>query len=382
MVYLAFSIRGTAPTKSKTALQNSDLKQKNSKNKGLTSASGFAVAPMLDWTDRHCRVFHRLLTHQAWLYSEMVTTGAIIYGNNLPRFLGHDSRDSPVVLQLGGSDAHDLAVCAKHGEDWGYNEINLNVGCPSDRVQNNLIGACLMAHPQLVAQGVAAMKQAVSIPVTVKCRIGIDEQEHLQTLIDFIGGLVEAGVDGVVIHARKAWLQGLSPKENRDVPPLNYHWVHQVKQAFPGLEIGLNGGLKSLEAGLLHLETYEGLPAVDGVMLGRAIYEQPFLLSQVDALFYGDDKPQITREQLLTQLYPYIQAHLEQGGRVSHITRHMMGLFHGCSGGRLWRRYLSENACKPGAGVEVVEQAYQLVKDEMQRKADYEANKEANHALS
>ena len=362
----------------KNPLQHADLKQKTSKNKGLTSASGFAVAPMLDWTDRHCRVFHRLLSQQAWLYSEMVTTGAIIYGNNLPRFLGHDAGDTPVVLQLGGSDARDLALCAKHAEDWGYDEINLNVGCPSDRVQNNLIGACLMGHPQIVAQAVTAMKQSVSIPVTVKCRIGIDEQEDLQTLIDFIGGLVDAGVDGVVIHARKAWLQGLSPKENRDVPPLNYMWVHQVKQAFPALEIGLNGGLKTLEAGLGHLESFKDLPAVDGVMLGRAIYEQPYLLSQVDKLFYGDKTPTLTREQVLTQLYPYIEAHLAQGGRVSHVTRHMMGLFHGCSGGRLWRRYLSENACKPGAGVEVVEQAYQLVADEMQRKADYEANKGAN----
>jgi len=356
-------------------LQTTDIKQKTIKNNGLTSASGFAVAPMLDWTDRHCRVFHRLLSNQAWLYSEMVTTGALIYGNNLPRFLGHNPIDDPVVLQLGGSDPKDLATCAKFGEEWGYSEINLNVGCPSDRVQNNLIGACLMAHPALVAEGVAAMKSAVSIPVTVKCRIGIDEQEDLQTLLDFVGSLVNAGVDGVIIHARKAWLQGLSPKENRDVPPLNYAWVHQVKRAFPALEISINGGIKTLQAGLAHLTDYEGLPAVDGVMLGRAIYEQPFLLTEVDSLYYDKEKTPISRYEILTALYPYIEAHLQQGGRVSHITRHMMGLFHGCDGGRLWRRYLSENACKPETGIEVVEQAYQLVANEIQRKADYEAAK-------
>ncbi|UQB43459.1 tRNA dihydrouridine(20/20a) synthase DusA [Thiomicrospira microaerophila] len=337
---------------------------------------------MLDWTDRHCRVFHRLMSSQAWLYSEMVTTGAIIYGNNLPRFLGHDASDSPVVLQLGGSDPKDLATCARLGQEWGYNEINLNVGCPSDRVQNNLIGACLMGHPQLVAEAVAAMKAVVSIPVTVKCRIGIDDQEDLQTLIDFVGGLAVAGVDGVIIHARKAWLQGLSPKENRDVPPLNYNWVHQVKLAFPELEISLNGGLKTLEAGLVHFDNYQDLPPVNGVMLGRAIYEQPFMLTAVDSLYYGVEHPAPTRHQVLTQLYPYIEAHLKQGGRVSHITRHMMGLFHGCAGGRLWRRYLSEHACKPGAGIEVIEQAYHLVAAEVQRKADYEASKEAGHAVS
>lgn len=360
-----------------TPLINTGSTQK-ALTKGLTSASGFAVAPMLDWTDKHCRVFHRQFTKQAWLYSEMVTTGALIYGNNLPRFLGHDPIDAPVVLQLGGSDPADLATCAQFGEQWGYSEINLNVGCPSDRVQNNLIGACLMGHPKLVAEGVGAMKSAVSIPVTVKCRIGIDDQEDLQTLIEFVGGLVEAGVDGVIIHARKAWLQGLSPKENRDVPPLNYAWVHLVKQAFPQLETSVNGGIKTPQAGLVHLDTYENLAPVDGVMLGRAVYEQPFLLAQVDSLYYGAPPSALSRQQVLTQLYPYIESHLTQGGRLSHITRHMMGLFHGCGGGRLWRRYLSEHACQPNAGIEVVEQAYQIIAHEIQRKAEYEAS----HAVS
>ncbi|SFR49963.1 tRNA dihydrouridine(20/20a) synthase DusA [Thiomicrospira sp. ALE5] len=341
----------------------------------LNSASGFSVAPMLDWTDRHCRYFHRLMTQQAWLYSEMVTTGAMIYGNNLPRFIGRDPADSPVVLQLGGSKPDELAQCARLGEDWGYNEINLNVGCPSDRVQNNLIGACLMAHPQLVAEGVAAMKAAVAIPVTVKCRIGIDEQEDYQTLADFIAGLVQAGVDGVVIHARKAWLQGLSPKENRDVPPLNYAWVHQIKADFADLAISINGGLKTLVDAKQHLSTYDDLPAVDGVMMGRAIYENPYLLAEVDGLFYADPIPAISRAAVLEAIYPYIEAHLQAGGRLSHITRHMMGLFHGCPGGRLWRRALSEQACLPDAGIEVLQNAHQRVLIETQRMAEQEARR-------
>ncbi|AHF01237.1 tRNA-dihydrouridine synthase A [Thiomicrospira aerophila AL3] len=341
----------------------------------LNSASGFSVAPMLDWTDRHCRYFHRLMTQQAWLYSEMVTTGAMMYGNNLPRFIGRDPADSPVVLQLGGSKATELAQCARLGEEWGYNEINLNVGCPSDRVQNNLIGACLMAHPQLVADSVAAMKAAVTIPVTVKCRIGIDDQEDYQTLADFIAGLVKAGVDGVVIHARKAWLQGLSPKENRDVPPLNYAWVHQIKADFADLAISINGGLKTLVDAKSHLSTYDNLPAVDGVMMGRAIYENPYLLAEVDGLFYADPKPAISRAEVLEAIYPYIEAHLQAGGRLSHITRHMMGLFHGCPGGRLWRRALSEQACLAEAGIEVLQNAYQRVLIETQRMAEQEARR-------
>lgn len=336
-------------------------------NDKLNSANQFSVAPMLDWTDKHCRYFHRKLTHNAWLYSEMVTTGAIIYGENLPRFLGHNDEEAPVVLQLGGSSPDEMARCAKLGEEWGYSEININVGCPSDRVQNNMIGACLMGHPQIVAENVAAMKAVVDIPVTVKTRIGIDEQEDLDTLLTFVDGLVKEGVNGLVIHARKAWLQGLSPKENRDVPPLRYDWVHKVKQAYPDLDIAINGGLLNHQQALKHLSNYEDLPGVDGVMLGRSVYEQPYLLSEVDQLYYGDDRESLSREDIIESMYPYIEQHLVNGGKLIQITRHMLGLFHGLPGGRMWRRHLSENAFKPTAGINVIEEAYQKVSSEIQR---------------
>lgn len=337
-----------------------------------SSASQFSVAPMLDWTDRHCRVFHRQLSKHAWLYSEMVTTGAIIYGNNLERFLGHSEMDSPVVLQLGGSNPEELAHCARLGEEWGYSEINLNVGCPSDRVQNNMIGACLMAHPNIVADAVSAMKAAVKeIPVTVKSRIGIDEQEDFDTLVEFVSAIQAAGVDGVIIHARKAWLQGLSPKENRDVPPLKYDWVRQIKALFPELEIAINGGIQTPEAGLNFLEILkddeQSLPAVDGVMLGRAVYEKPYLLTEVDALYYDDASPVKSREAILESMYPYIENHLTQGGKLNQVSRHMLGLFAGLPGGRMWRRYISENAFKAGAGIDVLQEAYQRVASEIQR---------------
>lgn len=342
---------------------NKNLKQAN-------SACGFSVAPMLDWTDKHCRYFHRQLTNQAWLYSEMVTTGAIIYGDNLPRFLGHNPSEVPVVLQLGGSHSQDLARCAKLGEEWGYSEINLNVGCPSDRVQNNMIGACLLGHPELVAENIAAMKAEVNIPVTVKTRIGIDDQEDFETLHNFVEGLVKAGVDGVIIHARKAWLQGLSPKENREIPPLKYDWVHRIKAEFPELDIAVNGGITSHNQALQHFESYEGLPALDGVMLGRVAYEQPFMLSEVDSLYYGADIANISRLDVLEKMYPYIDNHLTHGGKLIQVTRHMLGLFHGLPGGRIWRRHLSENAFKQTSGVEVVQQAYQMVAAEIQRMED------------
>nr|WP_255695509.1 tRNA dihydrouridine(20/20a) synthase DusA [Thiomicrorhabdus immobilis] len=334
------------------------------------SAVGFSVAPMLDWTDKHCRYFHRQLTEQAWLYSEMVTTGAIIYGDNLPRFLGHNDCEAPVVLQLGGSDSKDLATCAALGEEWGYSEINLNVGCPSDRVQNNMIGACLLGHPELVAENVSAMKAKVDIPVTVKTRIGIDDQEEFEILHQFVAGLVEAGVDGLIVHARKAWLQGLSPKENREIPPLKYDWVHRLKQEFPELDIAINGGLKTHSDALAHYSSYQDLSAVDGVMLGRAAYEQPYMLAEVDRLYYAKNAPIITREQVLEKMYPYIEQHLTDGGKLIQITRHMLGLFHGLPGGRIWRRHLSENAFKTCAGVNVVEEAYQMVNQEIQRMED------------
>jgi len=338
------------------------------------SSHGFSVAPMMDWTDRHCRYFHRKLTKHAWLYSEMVTTGAIIYGNDPNRFLGHNPEEAPIVLQLGGSDSKDLAVCAKQGDEWGYSEINLNIGCPSDRVQNNMIGACLMAHPNLVAENVAAMKAVTSKPVTVKCRIGIDDQEDLESLVEFISKIDAAGVDGVTIHARKAWLQGLSPKQNRDVPPINYELVHEIKHLFPELSIAINGGIKTLESGLTHLQAYQHeeqiLPAVDGVMLGRVIYEQPYLLSKVDALYYSDTHPIPSREEVLLSMYPYIEAHLLNGGKLNQVTRHMLGLFHGLPGGRLWRRHLSEQAFKSQSGIEVVENAYKVVSTEIKRMED------------
>jgi len=331
------------------------------------SAVGFSVAPMLDWTDKHCRFFHRQLTQNAWLYSEMVTTGALIYGDNLPRFLGHDDSDAPVVLQLGGSNSQELAICAKLGEEWGYSEINLNVGCPSDRVQNNMIGACLLGHPELVADNVQAMKSNVNIPVTVKTRIGIDDQEDFSILHKFIEGLVNAGVDGVIIHARKAWLQGLSPKDNREIPPLRYDWVHKIKHAFPQLDIAINGGIKTHRQACKHYQVYEGCSAIDGVMLGRTAYEQPFMLSEVDNLYYGSNAMSITRDQVLESMYPYIESHLSSGGKLTQVTRHMLGLFHGLPGGRMWRRHLSEHAFKPISGIEIVEQAYKMVADEIKR---------------
>lgn len=328
----------------------------------------FSVAPMLDWTDRHCRYFHRLLSRQAWLYSEMVTTGAILYGNDLERFLGHADEEAPVVLQLGGSGADDLARCAALGEAWGYSEINLNVGCPSDRVQNNMIGACLMGHPRLVAEGVAAMKAAVSrIPVTVKSRIGIDDQEDFERLLDFASQVREAGADGLIIHARKAWLQGLSPKENREVPPLKYDWVRRIKQAFPDWPVAINGGIASPQSGLRFLQAEAELPAVDGVMLGRAVYEKPYLLTDVDRFYYDDSPEPLSREAVLDAIYPYIEHHLSSGGKLNHISRHLLGLFSGLPGGRMWRRYISENAFKPGAGIEVLQAAHKSVVQEIQR---------------
>lgn len=355
----------------KPTIKQPPLPQNSNSARIDNSARHFSVAPMLDWTDKHCRYFHRQLSKHAWLYSEMVTTGAIIYGDNLPRFLGHSDEDAPVVLQLGGSHSEDLAKCAKLAEEWGYSEINLNVGCPSDRVQNNMIGACLMAHPELVAENVAAMKAVVDIPVTVKSRIGVDDQEDFETLVNFVSGIKNAEVDGVIIHARKAWLQGLSPKENREVPPLRYDWVHSIKQAFPDLAVSINGGIKTLEEAQQHQAEYlfEGakLPGVDGVMMGRSVYENPYLLSQVDSIFYADTSQVPDRLAVLEAMAPYIESHLSNGGKLNQITRHMLGLFYGLPGGRIWRRALSENGFKKGAGIEVIESAYQLVAAEIQR---------------
>lgn len=299
----------------------------------------FCVAPMLDWTDRHCRYFYRTMSKHSVLYTEMVTTGAIIHGKG--DYLKFNQEEQPVALQLGGSDRDALAQCAKLAEERGYNEINLNVGCPSDRVQNGMFGACLMAKPELVAECIKAMKDVVDIPVTVKSRIGIDDQDSFEFLVDFITTVKNVGCETFIIHARKAWLTGLSPKQNRDVPPLDYERVYKIKQMFPELEIIINGGIKTLEDSVEHLKH------VDGVMLGREVYQNPYIMSDVDNIIYQDSaatKP--TRSQVIKDIVEYISQHEAQDGRAWHVIRHMMGLFQGLPGAKVWRRYLSENAVK------------------------------------
>ncbi|KIZ47669.1 MULTISPECIES: tRNA dihydrouridine(20/20a) synthase DusA [Rhodopseudomonas] len=309
---------------------------------------------MMDWTDRHCRVFHRLLTRRARLYSEMVTTGAVIHGDR-QRLLGFDACEHPVALQLGGSDPADLATSARIGEDFGYHEINLNVGCPSDRVQDGRFGACLMAEPALVADCVAAMKRAVRIPVTVKCRIGIDDQDPEIALDAMARAVVDAGVDALIVHARKAWLQGLSPKQNRDVPPLDYALVYRLKAAFPQLPISINGGIAGVAEAAAHLDH------VDGVMLGRAAYQEPWRLLAVDPQLFGGAPPHATMQDALEAMMPYIAEQLAQGTRLHAITRHLVGAFHGVKGARAFRRHLAEHGTRPGAGVAVLRDAIALV---------------------
>ncbi|EKO3987988.1 tRNA dihydrouridine(20/20a) synthase DusA [Vibrio fluvialis] len=316
----------------------------------MTHSCRLSVAPMLDWTDRHCRYFHRLLSSQTLLYTEMVTTGAIIHGKG--DFLAYNEEEHPVALQLGGSNPADLARCAKLVQERGYDEINLNVGCPSDRVQNGRFGACLMAEPDLVAQCVAAMKEVVDIPVTVKTRIGIDDQDSYEFLTNFVTLVSEkGGCEQFTIHARKAWLSGLSPKENREIPPLDYPRAYQLKQDFPHLIIAVNGGVKTLA------EAKEHLQHLDGVMIGREAYQSPYLLAEVDQQIFGLDTPVKKRSQVVQEMYPYIEQQLAQGSYLGHITRHMLGLFQNMPGARQWRRHISENAHKAGAGIEVVEQA-------------------------
>ncbi|MFM2480260.1 tRNA dihydrouridine(20/20a) synthase DusA [Celerinatantimonas sp. YJH-8] len=316
-------------------------------------ASRFSVAPMLDWTDRHCRYFHRLLSDQIQLYTEMVTTGAILQGRG--DYLQYNEAEHPLVLQLGGSDPAALAQCALIAEQRGYDEINLNVGCPSDRVQNGRFGACLMAEAALVADCVKAMQDQVAIPMTVKTRIGIDEQDSYGFLTHFIETVALSGCQHFVVHARKAWLKGLSPKENREIPELNYARVYQLKQDYPHLNISLNGGITELEQIEQHLQH------VDGVMLGRAAYHNPYLLASVDSLFFGVKQPIISREDVVLKMVDYVQAHLAEGGRLQQITRHMLGLFQGLPGARGWRRYLSEHAHRPDADVRVLLDALHLV---------------------
>ncbi|KMV74182.1 tRNA-dihydrouridine synthase A [bacteria symbiont BFo2 of Frankliniella occidentalis] len=310
----------------------------------------FSVAPMLDWTDRHCRYFLRQLTQHTLLYTEMVTTGAIIHGKG--DYLAYSEEEHPVCLQLGGSDPHDLAHAARLAEARGYDEINLNVGCPSDRVQNGRFGACLMADAALVANGIKAMKDAVSIPVTVKTRIGIDEQDSYAFLCEFINTVAEQGqCDTFIIHARKAWLSGLSPKQNREIPPLDYPRVYQLKQDFPQLTLAINGGIKTID------EAKEHLTHLDGVMIGREAYQNPGMLVEIDRQLFGATTPSVDCVAAVEAMYPYIEKELAQGTYLGHITRHMLGLFQGIPGSRQWRRHLSENAHKAGADVTVLEQA-------------------------
>lgn len=320
----------------------------------LTHARKLSVAPMLDWTDRDCRYLLRLISSHCLLYTEMVTTGALIYGDR-ERFLAHEGLEYPLALQLGGSDPDALAECAKMGEDAGYDEINLNVGCPSDRVQSGRFGACLMAEPELVAEGVAAMQQRINIPVTVKTRLGIDEQDSYEFLTDFISKVAAAGCDTFILHARKAWLKGLSPKENRDVPPLDYERVYQIKKDFPQLHIDINGGIHSLEEVQHHLQN------VDGVMMGRAIYHNPYLLAQADTDIFTGNGDVLSRHQVIEAMLPYIEKRMKQGRPLKSITRHMLGVFQGQPGARRWRRHLSENAHLPGAGIHILREALNLV---------------------
>ncbi len=315
----------------------------------------FCVAPMMDWTDRHCRYFLRLISEHALLYTEMVTTGALIHGDR-ERFLKFNAEEQPLAMQLGGSNPQELAECSKIAEDAGYLEVNLNVGCPSDRVQNNKIGACLMAEPELVADCIDAMKKSVTIPTTVKCRTGIDEMDSYEELENFIRIVAAAGCRCFIIHARIAVLEGLSPKENREIPPLNYERVYKIKKAFPELEIIINGGIKTYE------ESHQHLLKVDGVMWGREAYQHPYSLARIDSDFYGSTKEVLSRVEIIQKLYPYIENELSQGTALRHITRHILGLFHSQPGGKSFRRYLSENAIKADADLNTLKAAIELVK--------------------
>jgi tRNA-dihydrouridine synthase A len=316
----------------------------------------FSVAPMMDWTDRHCRVFHRIMTRRARLYTEMLTTGAILHGDRR-RLLGFDASEHPLALQLGGSSPDDLARAAKIGEDFGYDEINLNVGCPSDRVKDGRFGACLMAEPALVAECVAAMKHAVKIPVTVKCRIGIDDQDPELALDTLACGVVAAGTDALIVHARKAWLNGLSPRENRDIPPLDYGRVYRLKAALPDVPVIINGGIASIE------EAKQHLAHVDGVMLGRAAYQEPWRLLAVDAELFGETPPQATMKDAFEAMLPYIERELASGTRLHAITRHFVGAFHAVPGARAFRRHLAEHGVRSGAGIDVLREAVALVRE-------------------
>lgn len=317
----------------------------------------FSTAPMMEWSDTHCRQFWRVLTKDAVLYTEMVTTGALIHGNR-DRFLAYGEEEHPIALQLGGSKPDELAQCAKFAQQWGYDEVNLNVGCPSDRVQNNMIGACLMGHPQLVADGIKAMQDACDIDVTVKHRIGIDDQDSYPELVNFVQTVAATGCKTFIVHARKAILKGLSPKENREIPPLKYDWVYQLKQDFPDLEIIINGGLNN------HEQIQQQLTHLDGAMVGREAYHNPYLLAEVDNLYYSKSGDKISRHDAVRNFMPYIEEQLNNDVYLSHITRHVLGIFHGQPGARQFRRHISENAHKRGSGLEVLEAALSKVPTE------------------
>ncbi|WP_420798922.1 tRNA dihydrouridine(20/20a) synthase DusA [Neptunomonas antarctica] len=316
----------------------------------------FSVAPMMDWTDKHCRMFHRTLSKNALLYSEMVTTGALIFGDK-HRHLAYNEGEHPVALQLGGGDPADLAKCARLAEEYGYDEINLNVGCPSDRVQNNMIGACLMEYPEKVRDCMSAMLDAATIPVTIKHRLGIDELDSDEHLHHFVDTVKASGCTTFIVHARKAILQGLSPKQNRDVPPLQYERVYQLKQLFPELEIILNGGVKTLDECQHHLQH------IDGVMMGREAYQNPYILAEVDNRLYDDNHALMSRIESVEAYLPYIETQLKQDVYLNHISRHILNIFHGMPGGKQFRRLISEQAHKPGAGIEVIHQALSKIKD-------------------
>jgi tRNA-dihydrouridine synthase A len=340
----------------KSALMKIEQKIDKAKISAQSRSRRFSVAPMMGWTDRHCRFFHRLLTRRALLYTEMLTTGAVRHGDR-KRLLRFDAAENPVALQLGGSDPQALAACARIGADLGFDEINLNVGCPSDRVQDGRFGACLMAEPVLVGDCVAAMKAAVRIPVTVKCRIGVDEQDPEEALETFTQNVERAGTDALIVHARKAWLKGLSPKENREVPPLDYQRVYRLNAAHPRLRVVINGGIGSVEQALDHLQY------VDGIMMGRAAYQEPWRLLAVDPEIFGEASRFVSAKQAAAALMPYIERELGQGTRLHSITRHLHGLFRAMPGARAYRRQLAGAASAPGAGAEYLMAALALVRD-------------------
>lgn len=314
----------------------------------------FCVAPMMDWTDSHCRYWLRLIFPDALLYTEMITTDALLYGDR-SRLLAYDPAEHPLALQLGGSDPASMASCARLAEDWGYDEVNINVGCPSDRVQSGSFGACLMAEPERVAACVEAMQAAVNIPVTVKTRLGIDELDDYVHLRHFISIVASAGCDTFIIHARKAWLRGLSPKENREIPPLDYPRVHRLKREFSTLKIVINGGIRTVD------EVMQQLHYVDGVMVGREAYQNPYALIGLRGCLYGEQGLLPGREAIVNEYIEYMRKHVARGVYLKHMTRHILGMFQGIPGAKRWRRYLSERACRPGAGVDVVQAALEQV---------------------